>query len=85
MWLDLKADSAGEGGYRGGMPPSDSNTNAAVEQMAQAVSGTMPPSDNYSDWAGPHIIIDWPVLLLNDAVIIAGVGLIVWIILRKQK
>jgi len=31
------------------------------------------------------MMIDWPVLLLNDAIMIAGVGLIVWIILRKRK
>jgi hypothetical protein len=85
---NLKADSAGESGYRGGMPSSDSDTNATVEQIAQAVSGTgtMSPSDSdLCDWSRGHIIIDWPVLLLNDAVIIAGVGLIVWLILRKQK
>jgi hypothetical protein len=69
------------------MPPPPSNTNAIVEQMAQAVSGTMSPSD-LCDWSQGHTIhtmVDWPILLLNDAVIIAGVGLIVWIILRKQK
>ena len=68
------------------MPPSDSSTNVTVEQMAQYVSGTMPPSDSdLCDWSKGHTIIDWPVLLLNDAFIIAGVGLVVWIILRKQK
>ena len=70
------------------MPPADSNTNATVEQMAQAVSGsgTMSPSNSdLCDWSEGHTIIDWPVMLINDAVIIAGVGLIVWIILRKQK
>jgi hypothetical protein len=68
------------------MPPSDSNTNATVEQVAGYVSGTSSPSDSdLCDWSKGHTIIDWPFLLLNDAFIIAGVGLIVWIILRKQK
>jgi hypothetical protein len=70
------------------MSPSDSNTNATPEQLAGYVSGTSSPSDsNTFDWSKGHIvtIIDWPILLLNDAIIIAGVGLIVWIILRKQK
>jgi len=68
------------------MPPSDSNTNDAMEKMAGYVSGTSSPSDSdLCDWSKGHILIDWPVMLLNDAVIIAGVGLIVWIILRKQK
>jgi hypothetical protein len=55
--------------------------------MAGYVSGgTMSPSDmNLCDWSKGHILIDWPVMLLNDAVIIVGVGLIVWILLRKQK
>jgi hypothetical protein len=70
--------------YRGEMPPSSYNTNSSVEQIAQAVSGTISPS-NLSDWSEGHTIVDWPALLLNDAVIIAGVGLIVWIIVRKRK
>jgi len=44
----------------------------------------MPPADDYSDWAGPHVIIDWPGLGLLMAGI-AVVSLIVWIILRKRK
>jgi hypothetical protein len=75
-------------GYRGGMSPSDSNTNAALEQTAGAVSGTVYPSD-LSDWSAGHVIIDWPAILLsdvlNDAFIIAGVGLVVWLIVRKRK
>ena len=71
------------------MSSSDSNTNAAVERIAGYVSGTTSQSDNdLCDWSKGHTIhaiTDWPVLLLNDAVIIAGVGLIVWIILRKQR
>ena len=73
------------------MSSSDSNTNATVEQMEQAVTwtGTGSPSDSdLCDWSKGHLIYtitDWPVLLLNDAVIIAGVGFIVWIILRKQR
>jgi hypothetical protein len=68
------------------MPPSTNNTNATVEQLEQYVGGDGPtsPSD-LCDWSKGHTIIDWPVILLNDAVIIAGVGLIVWIIVRKQK
>ena len=67
------------------MSPSDSNTNATVEQMERYVSGgTTSPSD-LCDWSKGPTIIDWPVLLLNDALIIAGVGLVVWIIVRKQK
>ena len=68
------------------MPPSDSNTNATVEQIAGYVSGTGAPSDSdLCDWSKGHTIIDWPFLLFNDAVIIAGVGLVVWIIMRKRK
>ena len=68
------------------MPPSASNTNATPEELAGYVSGTSYPSDSdLCDWSKGHIIIDWPAFLLNDAIIIAGVGLIVWIILRKQK
>lgn len=85
----MKADSARESGYPGWMPPSNSNTNATAEQIAQAaqaVSGTGSPSDSdLCDWSKGHTIIDWPFLLLNDAVIIAGVGLVVWIIVRKRK
>jgi hypothetical protein len=82
----LKADAGGESRYRGGMPPSDSNTNAAIERLAGYVSGTGNPSDSdLCDWSKGHTIIDWPVLLLNDAVIIAGVGLVVWIIVRKRN
>jgi hypothetical protein len=69
------------------MAPSTNNTNVTVEQLEGYVNnGTTSPSD-LCDWSKGHIITvpDWPVLLLNDAVIIAGVGLIVWIILRKQK
>ncbi len=46
--------------------------------------GGMPRSDDYSDWSGPHIIVDWP----GFALLIAGIGvvsLLVWIILRKRK
>ena len=69
------------------MPPPDSNTNAnaAVEQVAGYVSGAPPSDSDLCDWSKGHTVIDWPILLLNDAIIIAGVGLIVWIILRKQK
>jgi hypothetical protein len=70
------------------MSPSDSNTNATPEQLAGYVSGTSSPSESdLSDWSQGHFIYssDWPVLLLNDAIIIAGVGLIVWIIVRKRK
>jgi len=70
-----------------GMSSSD-GTNGTVEQAAQAVSGTLPPSySDLCDWSKGQVmvIVDWPILLLNDAVIIAGVGLVVWIILRKRK
>ncbi len=68
------------------MPSSDSNTNSTVEQMARAVSGTMSPSDSdLCDWSKGHTVIDWPVLVLNDAFLIAGIGLVVWIIVRKRK
>jgi hypothetical protein len=67
------------------MPPSDSDTNAAVEKLAGYVGGTGPSNSDLCDWSKGHTIIDWPILLLNDAFIIAGVGLIVWIILQKQK
>jgi hypothetical protein len=73
-----------------GMPPSDSNTNVTVDQLEGYVGGgggTTSPAD-LCDWSKGHLLytgVDWPVLLLNDAVIIAGVGLIVWIMLRKQK
>ena len=43
----------------------------------------LPPSDNY-DWAGPHIIINWQ-FIAAIALLIAGVGLIVWSILQKRK
>jgi hypothetical protein len=88
QWSHLKADPAGESGYGGGMPPSDGHTNATPEQLAGYVSGTSTPSDSdLCDWSkGPAItMIDWPILLLNDAFIIAGVGLVVWIMLRKWK
>jgi hypothetical protein len=70
------------------MSPSSSNTNtnATVEQLAGYVSGTSSPSDSdLCDWSKGHIVTDWPVILLNDAVIIAGVGLVVWMIMRKRK
>lgn len=57
-----------------------------MDQTAGAVSGTIYPSDrDLSDWSKGHTIIDWPVLILNDAFLIAGIGLVVWIIVRKQK
>jgi LPXTG-motif cell wall-anchored protein len=46
--------------------------------------GAVPPSDDYSDWSGPHIIIDWPGVALI-IVGIAVVSFIVWIFLRKRK
>jgi hypothetical protein len=67
------------------MQPPDSNTNSAIEQIAGAVSGTPPPDSDLFDWSKGHTITDWPVLLFNDALIIAGVGLVVWVLLRKQK
>ena len=60
---------------------------AAVVWIGVALNGYrggVPPSDNYSDWAGPHIIIDWPGIALLIAGI-AVVSLVVWIILRKRK
>ena len=43
-----------------------------------------PPSNDDSDWSGPHLVIDWPgIALLVSG--IAGVSLVVWIVLRKQK
>jgi hypothetical protein len=45
-----------------------------------------PPSDDLSDWSGPHTVIDWPQFIASTiAPLIAGVGLIVWGILRKRK
>jgi len=68
------------------MSPSDSSTNVTVDQMAQAVSGTMALSDSdLCDWSKGHTLIDWPLLIFNDLFIIAGVGLIVWILLRIRK
>ncbi len=71
------------------MPPSAGPTNATPEQLAGYVSGASPSSPaDLCDWSKGHVLyVDnyWPVLLLNDALIIAGVGLIVWIILRAQK
>jgi hypothetical protein len=68
------------------MPPSDHDTNAGVDRMAQYVSGPVPPTDSdLCDWSKGHTITDWPLMLLNDAIIIAGVGLVVWVILRKRK
>jgi hypothetical protein len=70
------------------MEPSTNNTAAKVDQLEQYVSGngTTSPSD-LCDWSKGHTITvtDWPVLLLNDAVIIAGVGLVVWLIIRKRN
>jgi hypothetical protein len=84
--LHLKADSAGDSGYHGGMSPSDSSTNVTPEQLAGYVGGTSSPSDSdLCDWSKGHTIIDWPFVLFNDALIIAGVGLVVWIILRIRK
>jgi len=68
------------------MPPPDTNTNATVERLAGYVSGTMSPSDSdLCDWSKGHTIVDWPVLILNDAFLIAGIGLVVWIIVRKRQ
>jgi hypothetical protein len=71
-------------GYRGGMSPTDSHINAA----AQYVSGPgSPPASDLCDWSKGQMVImvDWQVLLLNDVVILAGFGLIVWLILRNRK
>jgi hypothetical protein len=70
------------------MQPSTNSTNASVEQLEKYVGGDGPtsPSD-LCDWSKGHILtsVDWPVLLLNDAIIIAGVGLVVWLIIRKRS
>jgi hypothetical protein len=66
------------------MPPATNNIDAAVDQAAQTVSGTTSLSD-VVEWSPGHFIVDWPTMLLNDAIIIAGVGLVVWLIVRKRK
>jgi hypothetical protein len=69
------------------MAPADSNTNATVAQLEQFVSGTTSPSD-LCDWSKGHVLyttVEWPVLLLNDAVLIAGMSFAFWIITRKRK
>jgi len=58
------------------MPSSDGDTNAAV-------TGTISPSDSDIDWSKGHIIIYWPVFSFYLVLLIAGVGLIVWLIRRK--
>jgi hypothetical protein len=71
------------------MPSPDGTTNATPEQLAGYVSGTSSPSLNdLCDWSQGHELyvgLGWKVLLLNDAIIMVGVGLIVWFLLRKQK
>ncbi len=65
------------------MSPSDSNTNSTVDQLAGAVSGGTSPSDSdLCDWSKGHtvMVIDWPVLVLNDAFLIAALSLVGWII-----
>jgi hypothetical protein len=66
------------------MHPSTNNIDATVDQLAGAVSGPTSPPD-LCDWSAGHTIIDWPFLLFNDGIIIAGVGLVVWLIVRKRK
>ena len=69
------------------MSPSDTNTDAAVERLAGYVGGTGQPNSDLCDWSTGHLVseVGWPALLLNDAFIIAGVGLILWLMLRKRK
>ena len=69
------------------MTPSDDNFNAAVEKLAGYVGGTGLADSDLCDWSKGHTIyyIDWPRLIAYDALLIAGIGLIVWIILRKRK
>jgi hypothetical protein len=44
-----------------------------------------PPPDNLSDWSQGHLVVEWPkIVALIVAPLIAGVGLIVWGILRKR-
>jgi hypothetical protein len=69
------------------MPPPDDNFNAAVEKLAGYVSGPPLSNGDLCDWSrGPLLsIIDWPRIALHFAPLIAGIGLIVWIIRRKRK
>jgi LPXTG-motif cell wall-anchored protein len=60
---------------------------AAVVLLGVAIKGyrgVVPPSNDYSDWAGPHIIIGWQGIALL-IVGIAVVSFLVWIVLRKRK
>jgi hypothetical protein len=53
--------------------------------MERQLALLTPPSDNFSDWSEPHIVINWPQFIAFNALLIAGVGLVVWIIVRKRK
>jgi hypothetical protein len=46
-----------------------------------------PPPNDYGDWAGPHLMIDWPQFIASIIVpLVAGVGLlIVWFFWRKRE
>ena len=68
------------------MTPSDDNFNAAVEKLAGYVGGTGLADSDLCDWSKGHLLyIDRPRIALRFALLIAGIGLIVWIILRKRK
>ena len=69
------------------MPPPDDDFNARVEKLAAYVSGPPTSDSDLCDWSQGRLIyiINWPGIALLFAPLIAGIGLIVWITLRKRK